>query len=69
MKQELRTAAHDLRNLVARLTFLAESLDRQLPPAPAKTEAAELLADTMDQLNRIADTLRGISAPEGGADA
>jgi len=69
MRQELRTAAHDLRNLVARLTFLAESLDRQLPPDPAKTEAAELLADTMAQLERIADTLRGICPPDGGADA
>jgi len=69
MKQELRAAAHDLSNLVARLTFLAETLDRQLASAPAKAETAELLADTMKRLSGIADRLRGMSAGEGGQDA
>jgi len=69
MDQEIRSAAHDLLNLVARLTFLAETLDRHLPAAPAKTEAAELLADTMAQMNKIAVRLRGLSARQESPNA
>jgi len=69
MYQELRAAAHDLMNLVARLTFLAESLGRQIPAEPARSEAAELLADTMDRLKEIAERLRSLSGTDGVADA
>ena len=60
MQQELRSAAHDLRNLVARLGFLSENLKREIGSAEARSEATELLSDTIQKLNEIAERLRKI---------
>jgi signal transduction histidine kinase len=61
MEQELRSVAHDLRNLAYRLSILSENLEREMSPSTTREEARELLADTTERLNRIAETLRKIS--------
>ncbi len=61
---DVRAAAHDLRNLVHRLTFLAENLQRDMPASAARDEARDLLEDTSRRLTGIADRLRRLSGPE-----
>lgn len=61
MEQDLRSAAHDLRNIVYRLTFLSENLQREMSPSPARDEAQDLLADSTAHLTRIADSLKQLS--------
>lgn len=65
MSQELRSTAHEIRNLVYRLSFLSENLDQTMSGQADRQEARELLADTMERLTRIADTLKALSAAEG----
>ncbi len=60
----LRSAAHDLRNLAYRLTFLTASLEKDMAPSAARTEASDLLADTTARLNSIAEELRRLAAEE-----
>ncbi len=61
MEQDLRSAAHDLRNIVYRLTLLSENLQREMSPSPARDDARDLLADSTADLTRIADSLKRIS--------
>ena len=61
MEQDLRSAAHDLRNIVYRLNFLSENLQREMPASPARDEAQSLLADSAEHLTRIADSLKRLS--------
>jgi signal transduction histidine kinase len=58
----IRSAGHDLRNLIYRLTFLAESLGRDMPPSAARDDAVALLNETARSLGAIADRLRGLAA-------
>ena len=63
--REIQAAAHDLRNLVHRLTFLADNLERDMPASPLRDEARELLVDTSRRLTGIADRLRRLYVEKG----
>ena len=65
MERDLRAAAHDLRNLVYRLTLLSENLQREMTPSAARDETRDLLADTTASLTRIADSLKRLSGSSG----
>jgi signal transduction histidine kinase len=65
MRQELRSAAHEIRNLVYRLSFLSENLSQVMTASPAREEAREMLADTVERMTRLADRLKALSAGEG----
>lgn len=56
----LRTIAHDLGNLAYRLTFLRESLARHVPDPVVRSEAEELLADTIARLQALTGRIREI---------
>ena len=60
-RKRLRSAAHDLRNLAYRLTFLGASLERDMAPSDARTEAGDLLTDTTARMNAIAEDLITVS--------
>jgi hypothetical protein len=69
MQQELRSTAHDLMNLVARLGFLSENLKREIGSDEARSETTELLADTIQKLSEIAERLRKIGDEGADTDA
>ena len=56
----LKAIAHDLGNLAYRLTFLRASLARHVPDAAARSDAEELLEDTIAGLQALTGRIRGI---------
>jgi hypothetical protein len=62
--REIRSAAHDLNNLVYRLTLLSESLAQATGGPAGRSEAGEMLADTTRRLAGIVDRLRRLTGGE-----
>jgi hypothetical protein len=64
MRTQLRTAAHDLRNLAYRLSVLTDNLRKEMPSSAARADAGDLLSDTSSRLEGMADLLKKLSAAE-----
>jgi len=57
----IRSVAHDLRNLLYRLTLLSDSMKEEAPAPAARGEAREMLLDTTRRLAGAIDRLRQMS--------
>jgi len=64
IRKDLASAAHDLNNLLYRLSILSENLQSEIPEPAARDEARDLLADTSRRLSTIVDRLRRLSSSE-----
>lgn len=64
LRREIRSASHDLNNLVYRLMMLSDALQKAIPEPAARDEARDLLADTTRRLAGVVDRLRGLSSSE-----
>jgi len=67
IRRDLSSAAHDLNNLLYRLSILSETLQSQLPEPAMRDEARDLLEDTGRRLSAIVDRLRRLSSSEAGS--